>query len=132
MPFPATGRLAIEVALHQSTDLSLGLGQRQDVRPRVQLALSVPSDHFVLPERYSLGIGLVHRWDQEIGFLQRIEHVNLAEIAGIERELDLGSWSCPPPQFAQFWAIVFQALQLDAVMKHNALSCHSEHNIQVA
>src|SRR5437667_11010745 len=110
MPFPATGRLAIEVALHPSSDLGFGLGQGHDVRPRVQLALSVPSDHFVLPERYSFGVGLVHRRDQKVGIHQRIEHVNLAEIAGIERELDLGSWSYPPPQFAQFWAIVFQAL----------------------
>ena len=58
--------------------------------------------------------------------------MHLAKIAGIERQLDLDSWSFPPAQFAQFGTVVFQPLQLDAVMKDDALRGHSEHDIKFA
>ena len=67
MPLPAAGRLAIEIALHQRPDFGFGLRQRYDVGPGIQLALSVPADDLVLPERESLGVCLIHSRNVDIG-----------------------------------------------------------------
>jgi ribosomal protein L39E len=58
--------------------------------------------------------------------------IDTAKVARVERQLDPCSHSHSSPQFSQFWAIVFQTLQFDAVVEHNALDGHPQHNVQLA
>lgn len=97
MTFPATRWFATEITVYQCPDFCLGLGQRHDVGACIQLALSVAADDFVLSEGKPLGVSLIHRRNLDIRFLQWVEHIDVAKIAWIERELNFRSQSCSPP-----------------------------------
>ena len=88
MALPAPCRLAIEIALHKRTDFRFGLRQRYDVGPCIQLPLCVPADDLVLPKRESLGVGLIHCGNTDIGSLLGIKHIDVAKVARVERQLD--------------------------------------------
>ena len=72
MALSAPCRLAIKVALHESTDFCLGLRQRHDVGPCVQLPLCVPADDLVLPEGEPFGISLIYCGNTDVGILPAI------------------------------------------------------------
>lgn len=55
----------------------------------------------------------------------------MAKVARVERQLNLGSRSHSSPKFSKFWAIVLQAFQFDAVVEHNPLDDHPQHNVQL-
>ena len=86
----------------------------------------------MLPERKPFGVSLINSKNVNIGFLQRIDHIDVAKVAWIERELNSRSRSHSPPQFAEFEAVVLQPLQFDAIVKHYPLSRHPEHDVQLA
>ncbi len=67
MALPATGRLAVEIALHKCTDFSFGLRQSHDVGAGIQLALSVTPDDLVLPDGKSSGVRLINSRNTNIG-----------------------------------------------------------------
>jgi len=84
----------------------------------------------VLPKRKSPGVGPVNSRNADIGCLLRIEHVNMAKITGIERELHLGSRPYPPPQLTQLGTVVFQPFQLDPIVEHNPVHSHAQDDVQ--
>ena len=110
MAFTTPRRLAIEIALYKRTDLCFRLGQGFNIGPRIQLPLCEPADNLVLPKRQTFGIALIHCGNMDVASRLRIEHVDVAEIAGIERQFDFRSHSDSTTQFAEFRAIVFQPL----------------------
>ncbi len=117
LAFSASTRFTIEIVLDQGADFGFGLGQCDEVGARIQPALSVAADHPVLPKRKSSGVILIHSRNADIGCLLRIEHVNMAKIAGVERELDLSGRPDPPPQLAQFGTVIFQPFQFNPIME---------------
>ena len=93
------------------------------------MALGVAADDLVLPERQTFGITLIHRGNPDVGAVLRIEDVNVAKISRVKRQLDLRAHAHSPPQFTEFWAIVFQPFQFDSVVEDNPLNAHPQHQV---
>ena len=130
MALSASSRLATKIALHERPDFCFGLRQSHDVCAYVQLTLSVAADHPVLPKGQTVGVTLVNSRNAEISFVERIEHINVAEVARVERDLDLCSGLHSPPQSAQLRAVVLQPFQFNAIVKCHTLSRHAEHDVK--
>ena len=61
-----------------------------------------------------------------------IQHIDVAQVALVKRQLDFRAHAHSPPYFSKFWAIVFETFEFDALVEHHPLSGHSEHDFQLA